>query len=247
MASVLTSNLQTGGVQFQAALRNSQNAVSSLLRQAGVIMPGGDAASGIGGAFDPYNMISGTLSPEDLAKMTAGTSYGAEGAYSEAYQAGGNVAAEQAMQSRSRGLGGGGLAAQRQELALMQTQGGAADVTKNLLTGIGEQYGISQQANVDELVRQADAATAAANTAAEGGSITNPEMAVSPVASVVVTPDSVGPTIPTSNRGNFKRKGNPQGANVPKNPKPGQSYKGTGGVTFVYRSEGPKGPGWYSK
>lgn len=175
MASVLTSNLQTGGVQFQAALRNSQNAVSSLLRQAGVIMPGGGAASGVGGAFDPANMVSGTLSPEDLAKMTAGTSYGAEGAYSEAYQAGGNIAAEQAMQSRSRGLGGGGLAAQRQELALMQTQGGAADVTKGLVQGIGEQYGVAQQANVDELVRQSEARTAAANLAAESGSIVTPE------------------------------------------------------------------------
>ena len=34
--SVLTSNLQTGGAQFQAALANSQNAINALLRQAGV-------------------------------------------------------------------------------------------------------------------------------------------------------------------------------------------------------------------
>ena len=69
-----------------------------------------------------------------------------------------------------------------------------------------------------------------------------------PVAApIVVAPDSVGPTILTSNRGNFKRKGNPQGTNVPKNPKPGTPYTDTAGATFVYRSKGPKGPGWYSK
>lgn len=175
MASVLTSNLQTGGVQFQAALRNSQNAVSSLLRQAGVVMPGGGAASGVGGAFDPANMVSGTLSPEDLAKMTAGTSYGAEGAYSEAYQAGGNIAADQAMQSRSRGLGTGGLAAQRQELALMQTQKGAADITGALLTGIGNEYGTTQQADLNELQRQADANVALGNTQTSSGTVVNPE------------------------------------------------------------------------
>jgi hypothetical protein len=151
-------------------------------------MPGGGAASGIGGAFDPANMVSGTLSPEDLAKMTAGTSYGAEGAYSEAYQAGGNIAAEQAMQSRSRGLGGGGLAAQRQELALMQTQGGAADVTKGLVQGIGEQYGVAQQANVDELQRQADAKVAAANVAVESGTIVAPEPPAPPASVAPINP-----------------------------------------------------------
>ena len=168
MASTLTSNLQTGGVQFQTALRNSQNAVSSLLRQAGVIMPGGGAAGGIGGAFDPYNVVGGQAF--DASSLT-GTGYGSEGAYSEAYQAGGNIAAEQAMQLRSRGLGGGGLAAQRQELALMQTQGGAAAVTKSLIEGIGTQYGVAQQADVDELQRQADKLTTDTNAAAAGGPI----------------------------------------------------------------------------
>jgi len=233
MPSTLTSNLQTGGAQYQTAIRNSQNAVSSLLNQAGIIMPGGGAASGVGGAFDPYNMISGTMSPEDLAKTIAGTSYGAEGAYSEAYQAGGNIAAEQAMQSRSRGLGGGGLAAQRQELALMQTQGGAADVTKGLVQGLGEQYGISQQANLDEIQRRADAKTAAANLAAERGTITNPNL-----------PTTI---ISVADRANYTKKGTPRGSDVPKNPKPGQPYKGDGGVSFVYRPQGPKGPGWYTK
>lgn len=234
MASVLTSNLQTGGAQFQAALANSQNAINALLRQAGVTgdTSGYSAAGAVGGGAAP------TL---------GNISYGAEGAFSEAYQAGGNIAAEQAMQSRSRGLGGGGLAAQRQELALMQTQQGAGDVTRGLAEGIGAQYGVAQQANADEIMRVAAAQQASADAIAAGGSITNPEVAAPVAAPVVVTPDSVGPTIPTSNRGNFKSKGNPQGANVPKNPKPGMSYKGSGGVTFVYRSEGPKGPGWYSK
>ena len=170
MSSVLTSNLQTGGAQFQAALANSQNAINALLRQAGVTgdTSGYSAAGAVGGGAAP---TLGTLS------------YGPEGAFSEAYQAGGNIAAEQAMQSRSRGLGTGGLAAQRQELALMQTQQGAGDVTRALAEGIGAQYGIAQQADVDERIRLADAAKAAADAAAATGSITNPD-AVSSVAAV---------------------------------------------------------------
>jgi hypothetical protein len=170
MSSVLTSNLQTGGAQFQAALANSQNAINALLRQAGVTgdTSGYSAANAVGGGGAP---TLGTLS------------YGPEGAFSEAYQAGGNIAAEQAMQSRSRGLGRGGLAAQRQELALMQTQQGAGDVTRALAEGIGTQYGVAQQADVDERIRMADAAKAAADAAAATGSITNPD-AVSSVAAV---------------------------------------------------------------
>jgi hypothetical protein len=170
MSSVLTSNLQTGGAQFQAALANSQNAINALLRQAGVTgdTSGYSAAGAVGGGGAP---TLGTLS------------YGPEGAFSEAYQAGGNIAAEQAMQSRSRGLGTGGLAAQRQELALMQTQQGAGDVTRALAEGIGTQYGVAQQADVDERIRMADAAKAAADAAAATGSITNPD-AVSSVAAV---------------------------------------------------------------
>jgi hypothetical protein len=170
MSSVLTSNLQTGGAQFQNALANSQNAINALLRQAGVTgdTSGYSAANAVGGGGAP---TLGTLS------------YGPEGAFSEAYQAGGNIAAEQAMQSRSRGLGRGGLAAQRQELALMQTQQGAGDVTRALAEGIGTQYGVAQQADVDERIRIADAAKAAADAAAATGSITNPD-AVSSVAAV---------------------------------------------------------------
>ena len=170
MSSVLTSNLQTGGAQFQAALANSQNAINALLRQAGVTgdTSGYSAANAVGGGGAP---TLGTLS------------YGPEGAFSEAYQAGGNIAAEQAMQSRSRGLGRGGLAAQRQELALMQTEQGAGDVTRALAEGIGTQYGVAQQADVDERIRIADAAKAAADAAAATGSITNPD-AVSSVAAV---------------------------------------------------------------
>jgi hypothetical protein len=174
MSSVLTSNLQTGGAQFQAALANSQNAINALLRQAGVTgdTSGYSAAGAVGGGAAP---TLGTLS------------YGPEGAFSEAYQAGGNIAAEQAMQSRSRGLGTGGLAAQRQELALMQTQQGAGDVTRALAEGIGAQYGIAQQADVDERIRLADAAKAAADAAAATGSITNPPASVGSATS----PDSV--------------------------------------------------------
>jgi len=233
MASVLTSNLQTGGAQFQTALANSQNAINALLRQAGVTgdTSGYSAAGAVGGGGAP------TL---------GNISYGAEGGYSEAYQAGGNIASDAAMQSRSRGLGGGGLAAQRQELALMQTQKGAADITSALTQGIGEQYGIAQQANADELVRQADVATALANSAAGTGSITNPEVAAPADVGANIAPGTSGGILPVGERGAYKKKGTPGGTGVPRNPPLGQIHKGDGGVTWVYRNQ-PNGPGWYKK
>lgn len=246
MATNLVTSQQTGATQFANALAKSQSAVRSLLAGAGITRPGG-GTPGVGDAWDPSTFTAGEqLTPEQIAAMTAGTSYGAEGGYSEAYQAGGNIAADQAMQSRSRGLGSGGLASQRQELALMQTNAGAADVTKDLLSGVATAYGDVNSAYVDEQGRLAAAATAAADAAA-GGDTTNDAAAPVVAPPVVVKPNSVGPTIPVTNRGNFDKPGNPQGSGVPKNPKPGMSFKGSGGVTFVYRGDGPKGKGWYSK
>ncbi len=238
MATVLTSNMQTGGAQFQAAIERSQNTINSLLRAAGVTgdLSGYSAAGAVGGA-----------APPTLGSIT----YGPEGGYSEAYQAGGNIAAEQAAMSRSRGLAGGGLAAQRQELALMQTQQGAADITRALIGGIGEQYQAAQQADVDERIRLAGETTSAADTAAAGGPVTNPEPEASaPVtaaaASAATPPNTAGPDIPSSERAAYTKKGTP-GGNAPKNPKPGNTFKGDGGVFWVYRSQGPGGPGWYKK
>ena len=111
------------------------------------------------------------------------------------------------------------------------------------------QYGNVNSAYVDEQGRLAGAATSAADAVA-GGSTTNDAAApivAPPPPPVVVKPNSVGPTIPVTNRGNFDKPGKPTGSNVPKNPKPGMSFKGSGGVTFVYRGDGPKGKGWYSK
>jgi hypothetical protein len=246
MATNLVTSQQQGASQFASALANSQSAVRSLLAGAGIRMPNGGTA-GVGDAWDPAGFTPGAaLTADQITSMTAGTSYGAEGGYSEAYQAGANVAADQAMQSRSRGLGKGGLASQRQELALMQTQSNAADVTKNLIAGVSGAYGDVNSAYVNEQERIAaeDAKTADLIAA---GSVVNPEVAAPVAAPVAIQPGSVGPIVATSNRGNYVKKGTPRGPDVPKNPKPGRSYKGTGGVTFVYRSEGPKGPGWYHK
>jgi len=246
MATNLVTSQQTGASQFASALANSQSAVRNLLAGAGIRMPGG-GTPGMGDAWDPAGFTPGaTLSADQITSMTAGTSYGSEGGYSEAYQAGANVASDQAMQSRSRGLGTGGLAGQRQELALMQTQAGAADVTRNLISGVSDAYGNVNNAFVNERERLAAEAAKTADLIASG-SVVNPEVTPDAPAAIAFPPNSVGPTVAASNRGNYTKKGNPQGDKVPKNPKPGVSYKGNGGVTFVYRSEGPKGPGWYSK
>jgi hypothetical protein len=239
MSSVLTSNQQTGGAQWQNAVANSQNAINALFRAAGVT---GDTSG-----YSAANAVGGAAGAPALGTLT----YGPEGGFSEAYQAGGNIAAEQASASRSRGLGRGGLAAQRQELALMQTQQGAAEVTRALTEGIGEQYGIVQQADAEEITRLANTAKASADAAAAAGSITNPEVTVPEVAAppdpmAAIAPSTSGGIMPVGQRDEYKKKGTPGGGGVPKNPPLGQVFKGSGGVTWVYRNR-PNGPGWYKR
>lgn len=179
--------------------------------------------------------------------MASGISYGSEGAYSEAYQAGGNIAADQAMQSRRRGLGGGGLAAQRQELALMQTQGGAAGVTRALLTGVGTEYANTQQAISTEGQRLIDAAAASATTQANTGSIVAPDSSVTPPSATTPNaPNTAGGILPVNEREAYTMKGSPEGTEIPKKPALGQTFKGSSGIIWIYRSQ-PKGKGWYKK
>lgn len=51
---------------------------------------------------------------------------------------------------------------------------------------------------------------------------------------------------PSTNRGNFTVKGTPN-ANIPKNPQAGLTVTGNAGVQWVYRPQGPNGPGWYKR
>lgn len=241
--STITSNLQTGGIQYQTALKNAQNASKSMMLQAGL--------TGNTDAFVPQDYaVTGTTAP--TAASFNGLSYGPQGAYSEAYQAGGNIAAEQASASRSRGLGGGGLAAQRQELATMQTQSGAANVTAGLVQGLGDQLSSVEQAGATEKQRIVDANLKAAEDAAKvsTGYQATPEVAAATPttnAATTLAPNSVGAPVKVTNLANYKVKGNPTGDKKPTNPKPGQSFKSSGGVTFVWRTGGPAGAGWYRK
>lgn len=57
--------------------------------------------------------------------------------------------------------------------------------------------------------------------------------------------NSTGATMPVKERGAYTRIGKPKGTKLPKNPKPGATFKSSGGVFFVYKSK-PK-PGWYRK
>lgn len=56
-----------------------------------------------------------------------------------------------------------------------------------------------------------------------------------------------GAVVKATNRGAYTQKVKPRGTNLPKKPKPGQSFTGAGGVTSVYRPKGPQGAGWYKK
>ena len=54
-------------------------------------------------------------------------------------------------------------------------------------------------------------------------------------------------SMPVPDRAGYTEIGTPTGSNLPKNPKPGVVFKGAGGVTFVYRENGPDGAGWYKR
>jgi hypothetical protein len=266
MAIDLTSSAASAAVAYQDALNQARNTQNMLLRQYGFTAPtvGGEySVEAAQQAFDPnvlFDKATGGIDQAKLQSLAGSLRAGSTGLLADIARSGASSEAEAVLGARAAGLGGGGLAAQRRALVEAQTSGQLGQARSEFLSGLAgalqpiggayQQLQIAQaQAKAQEEAAKAAAATIPQTPeeqamAAEAGDMTQE---VSGVPSVMPTkPNTRGGILPSGSRGNYKVKTQPKG-NVPKSPKPGQTFQGKGGVTSVFRPQGPAGAGWYKK
>ena len=234
-----TDNYGKANTAFALALQQASNQ-----REAAMIGLGADFSSQAGKVYTP-NEVGGMLGGAGLdAGTTIKTGFG-EGALATIDKtAVGNVYQQQEALDE-RGVGGtSGISQQAKTLVGDQ----AALAGQEAVQGF---QGKVAEANLLQTTAKADLAGASAALDTASGDTTpipKPEgTKTDPKSLLPLRKNTKGGIVKAASRGNYKDKVNPKGANLPKNPKAGQSFKGKGGVTSVYRPGGPKGAGWYKK
>jgi hypothetical protein len=226
-------------IAYQDALNQARNAQNALLRQYGFTAPtaGGDySVEAAQSAFDPntlFDKATGGIDKEKLATLSSGLRAGSTGLLGDINRSGASAEAEAMLGARTSGIGKGGLAAQRAQLAEAQTSGKLGAATNEFMAGIAgalspiggayqnlQNAGIYDQAAINEANAYKD-------------SLSSP---------VDLTQPAEVPVAPTP--GKYATKGTP-GGKPPGAPKGGSIFKGPGGVTWQYRINGPNGKGWY--
>lgn len=234
------TDAQRAQMAFQNATAQAQQTTRDIFNQFGMtrVTPSGQWTTGAAAsAFDPTNVVNFTggnasinqAALDNIASGQFGTAFG----YNKLQQAMGESAgAESAAMTNlaSRGVGGGGLAKQTRAAAESMQGRAQADVGKQMLAALGQNYGtVGQSYN--------DYQAALAATAGAGAMSTAGVQAESPMA----TPASV--TAP-ANQGGGKsnvaigKVGSP--VNAPANPKHQQRYTGPGGFKWQFIG----GKGW---
>jgi hypothetical protein len=258
---------------YQGAVEDYGNFIDSTMRQYGWTMPdasGQYSVQGAQDAFDPNRVIqfdeSGkpTFDAERIASMTSGGQYGTTGTFAETAQAGAASEATARAEARMRGFGrGSGLSRQAEVESEDATRRAMGEVSAGLFGDVFAKYGglgrLYQDVAVGEATDAAIRASQNVENISVGGVPPMPDM-TSPAANYTAPPaeesrifptgkDAMGEVLPSGSRGNYTIPGSPKGKNVPKGKDlvPGRTYRGAGGVDWVYRSSGPKGKGWYKK
>lgn len=266
MASIdLTSSAGQAAVAYQDALNQARNTQNALLRQYGFTMmgPTGDySVETAQRAFDPnvlFDRATGGIDQAKLAELAKGLTVGTGGLFGEIARGGASAEAEAALGARAAGLRGG-LAQQRRQLAEAQAAQQLTEAKGQALAGLGEAMapigGAFQRLQIAqaEAKAQEEAAKAAAGTIpqtpeAQAMAEEASPAEATPSATTIFRgqPNTRGGILPSGSRGNYKVKVQPKGSNLPKNPKPGQTFTGKHGVNVVFRPQGPSGAGWYKK
>jgi hypothetical protein len=234
-----TDNYGKANTAFALALQQASNQ-----REAAMIGLGADFSSQAGKVYTP-NEVGGMLGGAGLdAGTTIKTGFG-EGALATIDKtAVGNVYQQQEALDE-RGVGGTSGISQQAKALVGDQQGLASQ------QAVQDFQGQVAEANLAQATAKADLADAGAALDTATGdetAVPKPEGAkTDPKSLLPLRKNTAGRLVKASNRGNYKAKVNPKGANLPKNPKAGQSFKGKGGVTSVYRPGGPDGAGWYKK
>ena len=225
-------------IAYQDALNQARNAQNALLRQYGFVAPatGGDySVEAAQGAFDPntlFDKATGGIDKEKLASLSSTLRAGSTGLLGDINRGGASAEAEAMLGARASGIGKGGLAAQRAQLAEAQTGGKLGAATNDFMAGIagalspiGGAYQNLQNAGIYDkaAIEEANAYKASLSSPID-----------------LTQTQSPAPVEP----GKYGTKGTP-GGKPPASPRGGAIYKGPGGVSWQYRMNGPNGKGWY--
>ena len=258
------ANAIQGSIAFRQAVEDAGNAVDQMMMQYGWQTPGaGGQYSSIaaGDAYDPDKVLSFDDQGKAVMTMpTVGGQYGTTGLFAQSAQ---ETAAEEAqarLGMRASGITGG-LARQREVLSESLGRERMGALSGQLFAGLGQQYGGVRTSYGNLLAAQVEDATTAGTGMAENVTLTDPNVAVPPPDPAAGPPVDTGPRYSIGNqtygvgdivpdtangRRAFRKKGDP-GGKPPGNPQNGEIYMGPGGVWWVRRNQGPKGPGWYKK
>lgn len=261
----LINNTGQATLAYNEALKQAQYTTNSLLRQYGMTL--GGSVEGAQGALDPnslFDAATGKVDEGRLASLFSQLKAGGTGIFSDISRAGASNEANSLVESRGRGIGSGGLANQRRELAEATTSGQMMSAKNDFVSGIGQ--GMSPIGGAWQGLQTAiaqdkyDAAQAAAAARAQEDATTRLEGAVAGIGteSAAATPwwqnlapgtgsaQNGGQLVPVSDRQAFTIKAtSAPGGWTGGTPAAGTAYKGSGGVLWVYRSAGPAGAGWY--
>jgi len=259
MASIqdYISGSGAAAIAYRNALNQSKDTVNTLFRSYGWNMPGanGYSVESAQGAFDPnklFDVNTGGLDLDKVKAMAGELSYGGKGVMADIARGGGAAEADVALGLREAGIARGGLAEQRRRLVEAQTGKEMTGAKEQFLAGLAGAYAPIGTAYQDVLAEKVAAEADTEGSSAEADTTPNytdtapvtPPIPVAPIFPAAA--NTAGGVLPGPSRGSYTVKGNPTG-NVPRNPKPGQTFKGRGGVSWVYRGRGPKGAGWYKK
>jgi hypothetical protein len=269
--SNVTSNATRAGLEYRNAVVDAGNFIDQLFAQSGWKMPdgaGGYSTTASGDAFDPDKVIQfddrGVASYKMPGAFGLGQ-YGTTGSFARSAQETATEEAEARQQSLQSGIRGG-LARQREQLSETLGIQRMGDISNKLIQDILSSYGNVRGAYLGTLTGGVEDTAGAAGAQAEVAPVAAPPKPAEPplVEPTPVKPPPVesspvetsaqkqpvqyntGDIVEATNRGNFDTKGSP-GGTPPKNPQPGQVFKGERGVTWVWRPQGPNGPGWYKR
>lgn len=259
MASIqdyISSGTSTAAIAYRNAINQSQDATNALFRSYGWAMPGanGYSVESAQGAFDPsklFDINTGGIDIDKVKAMAGTMGYGSKGILADIERGGAGSEADVAMQLRGAGLTKGGLAAQRRGLAETMTARQMTGAKSEFLTGLAGAYAPLGTAYQDVVAEKIAAEANTSLSGADANATPNYETPVPPPVTAqpvnAIPANTVGEDImPAADRQAYTVKGTPSGS-VPAKPKGGMIFKGAGGVPWVYRTAGPKGPGWYKK
>jgi hypothetical protein len=267
--STVGANSIAAARAWNQSLTDYGNFIDQSMRQYGWTMPNASGQYSVQSAqdaFDPQTMLQfgedgrPSFDAASLGRMGSVGQYGTTGLFAETTQMGAAREAEARMGAQARGIKGG-LAAQQERLAETLAGRELSEVSRSMFEGISGGFGGIMSSYEDVVTaEQLDRIAAAQAAAGEVSPFGEPVAAPPDVAPVGGVPAGVaagtagGIVPPGQARGEYSRKGTPSGlsADLKKAQqqgklKAGQEFKGTGGVMFIWRPNGPQGSGWYRK